>query len=207
MEAAVLAAAAMAGIPRGQLVSLAVPCVFLLGVLWVASALNIARSVERCLAVEGSVSHDHECLLLFDCSSSLAIIHLIFMLIWVAVVTRVQDVGGAQDRRPDDELRPQRRRRYMGPPDADAVYPYVFFSVYMCCGMLMLLGKALGGGAARRIRENPADEGAAFLLKFGPWLFNAGFLSLSVQHCCFIIPCVLIGLMRLLRLRENAGAR
>jgi len=55
------AAAAAEGTPSGRLVSLAVLAAFLLGALWVASALHVSRSLGRLLAVKCSVCSHEEC--------------------------------------------------------------------------------------------------------------------------------------------------
>ncbi|KAL6596199.1 hypothetical protein ACP70R_047563 [Stipagrostis hirtigluma subsp. patula] len=141
--AAAAAAPAVARIQRGRLVSLSlvVPCAFLLGVLWLASALNIARSVQRCLAVEGSVWDYEEYRLLIKWPSTFGIVSLVFMLFLRQPDASAGDqaAGGAKDggpgRKPALALPPQ--RRHMGPPDPAIG---VFLALCMGCAMLMLSG-------------------------------------------------------------------
>jgi hypothetical protein len=72
------AAAAAERTPGGWLVSLAVLAAFLLGALWLASALRVSRSVKRCLAVECSVWCDEECCFSIRWAGTAAVIALAF---------------------------------------------------------------------------------------------------------------------------------
>ncbi|TVU05978.1 hypothetical protein EJB05_49165, partial [Eragrostis curvula] len=181
------AAAATAGarILRGRPVSLVVPCAFLLGALWLASARSLVEAAGRCYALEGCSSRpDYECLVCVMWPSIAAFISLSCLIArWVGEVHAVADLAAGGSGRPDGNL-------------ADAL---IFLFLYFFCAWIMLFGKILQDASARRLQEDPADVGAACRLIRSATYHNAGVLCLYVVHCCFSIPYFVLRLMWFLR--------
>ncbi|TVU05977.1 hypothetical protein EJB05_49164, partial [Eragrostis curvula] len=180
--AAAVAAPSKAGIPRGRLVVLSVLFAFLLGALWLANGRSIAKALAHCLAVECSVLDDDKCFVWLKWSLPVFMASLMFTLATRhgESVTRAHQAAGGS---PSDLL------------DGKLADGLAFFALYFLCAMIFLAAKAIQHVGALVAARDPADELGAHLLKMAPIYYDAGFLALSIVHCCFTIPYMLIRLM------------
>ncbi|KAL6598568.1 hypothetical protein ACP70R_046267 [Stipagrostis hirtigluma subsp. patula] len=123
-------AAAVARIPHGRLVSLAVPCAFLLGMLWLVGAQLIARAVKHCLTVEGSVLDDDECSISLQWPLTAGFMALVASIALPRrdAVVGGQVAGGAQDggRDPEPALAPTPQSCDKAPPHPVVVQAVIF---------------------------------------------------------------------------------
>ncbi|XP_039771127.1 uncharacterized protein LOC120639186 [Panicum virgatum] len=191
--------AAAARTPSGRrLVSLAVLAAFLLGALWLASALHVSRSLERFLAVECSVwGHEESCFVAIRWAGTAGFVALAsaVALSYGEAARRREQAGGAKG---EDEGPPGRE------PERDrasavTIHAIALYQIYLMPAVLFIVGKALSYAGARRLVKDPADQEAAHLFHTGSNIHNAAYPALSVVHCCSVIPYMLLRLVWFVR--------
>ncbi|KAG2583893.1 hypothetical protein PVAP13_6KG249600 [Panicum virgatum] len=144
--------AAAARTPSGRrLVSLAVLAAFLLGALWLASALHVSRSLERFLAVECSVwGHEESCFVAIRWAGTAGFVALAsaVALSYGEAARRREQAGGAKG---EDEGPPGRE------PERDrasavTIHAIALYQIYLMPAVLFIVGKALSYAGARLLR-------------------------------------------------------
>ncbi|KAG2583331.1 hypothetical protein PVAP13_6KG139900 [Panicum virgatum] len=137
-------AAAAEGTPSGRLVSLAVLAAFLLGALWVASALHVSRSLGRLLAVECSVCSHEECCIAIRWAGTAGFVALacaVALSYGEAERRREQAAaaGGAQGQHEGRPGREPERDRV----SAVTIHALALYQIYLIPAVLIVVGKAL----------------------------------------------------------------